>query len=114
MGEGHGGLKLAQVDHHVRAYIGVGIGLIGGVGTVDPAVQVGPGHVVHGEDAVFGAGLNGHVGDARAGRPWTGRPPRPRQNSRRLVQGAVHADHADQVEDDILAADTGLELARQV
>ena len=89
---------------------GVGIGLIGGVGTVDPTVQVGPGDGVHGEDAVFGAGLNGHVGDAQPVIHGQGGHTVPAV-FQTLVQGAVHADQADQVEDDILAADPGLELA---
>src|SRR5699024_9610606 len=65
VGEGHGGLDGAKVNLHGADVLGVGVGLVGGVGAVHPAVQVGPGDVVHGEDAVLGPGLDGHVGDAQ-------------------------------------------------
>ena len=57
-------------------------------------VTVGQGHVVHRENAVFRAGLNGHVGDAepvvhgkvlqprRRRTPWTDTGRRPRRSSR--------------------------------
>ena len=53
------------------------------------------------------------LADGRAGRPWTGRAtPSPRK-LHGLVQRAVHADHADDVQDDVLAADTtGLQLCQ--
>src|SRR5699024_9975493 len=109
VGEGHGGLDLAQVDLHGADVLGVGVGLVGGVGAVHPAVQIGPGDVVHGEDAVLGPGLDGHVGDAQPVVHGQGGHAAAAV-LQALVQGPVHADAANEVEDHVLAADHGLEL----
>ena len=112
MGHGHGGLQSIQVDDHFAGIDGVWIGLEGLAGAVHPAVDVLHGLFVHREDAVLAAGLDGHVGDGEAVIHGQGGHPLPSE-LQGLIQGAVHADLADQVEDDVLAADHGLEFSLQ-
>ena len=112
VGQGHGGLEGIQVDDHLLLILGVGVGLHRLPGPGHPAVQIGPGLVVHGEDAVLGARLDGHIGDGEAVVHRQGVHPFPAK-LQGLVQGAVHPDGTDEVEDHILTGDTGLELAFQ-
>ena len=112
MGHSHSGLQSIQVDDHFAGIDGVWIGLEGLAGAVHPAVDVLHGLFIHGENPVLAAGLDGHVGDSEAvvhgqrGHPLPG-------ELQGLIQGAVHADPTDQVEDDVLAADHGLEFSLQ-
>ena len=63
---GHGGLQLVQINDHFPGILRVGISLEGFAGAVHPAADVLHGLLVHGEDAVLAAGLDGHVGDGEA------------------------------------------------
>ena len=110
VGHGHGGLQLVQVDDHLTGVHRVGVGLEGLAGAVHPAADVLHGLLVHGEDAVLAAGLDGHVGDGEPVVHGQGGHPLPGE-LQGLVQGAVHPDLPDQVEDHILAGHHGLELA---
>ena len=112
MGHSHGGLQRIQIDDHLAGIDGVRIGLECLAGAVHPAVDILHGLFIHGEDPVFAAGLDGHVGDGEAVVHGQGGYALPGE-LQGLVQSAVHADPADQVEDDVLAADHGLELSLQ-
>ena len=81
-----------------------------GVGALHAAVHIGARHVVHLDEAGLAARLDGHVGnrhalvhvqveDGAAG------------ELHGLVERAVHADHADDVQDDVLAGDAGSQFA---
>ena len=113
VGVSHGGLDLAEVNFNGADVLCIGICLVSSPGTVHTTFHVSNGGLVHREDAVLGTGLDGHVGNAQTvvhgqgGNALTA-------VLQALVQRAVHADHADQVEDHVLAADTGLQLAGQV
>ena len=112
MRHSHSGLQLIQVNDHFPDVLRVGIGLEGLTGAVHPAVDVLHGLLLHGENAVLAAGLNGHVGDGEpvihgeGGNALAGK-------LQRLIQRAVHADLADQMQDDILAAHPAAGLALQ-
>ena len=110
---GHGAVHLAQVDLHGALILRVRVRLIGGPGAVNAALHVGLGHAVHGKNAVLGAGLDGHVGD---GQPVIDGQLRHAGACKfqRLVAGAVHADHADEGQDHILAGDVGFQFSGQV
>ena len=113
MGPGHGAVHGAEVDVDGAGVLRIGVRLEGGPGTVHPALHVGPGHVVHGEDAVLAAGLNGHVAD---GQPVVDGEIRHAGASELngLIPGAVHADHADEGQDHVLAGHEGTELAGEI
>ena len=66
VGQRHRGLEGIEVDGHLADILGVGVGLVDRVGAADPACDIFDGLLVHGEDAVLGAGLDGHVGDGEA------------------------------------------------
>ena len=104
MGKCHGGTQSGQVDHIFLFIYRI---LVGGVfhrRTLEPAVTVGPGHVVHWENAVFRSGLNGHVGDAEP--VVDGKILKAVAGELHgLIQGAIHADHPDDMQDHVLAAD---------
>ena len=65
MGEGDRRLDLAQVDLDGADIFGVGVSLVSGIGAVHAAVHILAGDVIHGEDAILGPGLDGHVGNAQ-------------------------------------------------
>ena len=103
MGEGHGGTQGGQIDGDDLLVFRVLVGRIDHRFPLEAALYIGHGDLVHREDAVFGPRLDGHVGDAE--------PVVDREGSHALpgefqgfVERAVHADHADEVEDHILAA----------
>ena len=77
------------------------------------AFHVGERLVVHGEDAVLGACLDRHVADAEAVVHGQLRHARAGE-FHALVQRAVHADHADDMQDDVLAGHPGRRRAGQV
>ena len=112
MRHGHGGLQLVQVDDHLADILRIGVGLEGLAGTVHTAADVLHGLLVHREDTVLAASLDGHVGDGEAvvhGERGNALPGK----LQRLIEGAVHADLADQMENHVLAGYHGLELALQ-
>ena len=113
MGIGHGAVHLREVDLHGALVLRVGVRLIGGPGAVNTLRHVGPGDVIHGEDAVLGAGLDGHVGDGQAVVDGQLRHAGAGE-LQGLIPGAVHADHADEGQDDVLAGDIGFQLSGQV
>ena len=108
--EGDGGLQLREVDRDGAGVGGVRIGGedTGGLGVV--RLQIAAAGGVHGEDAVLGAGLDGHVGDCQAVVHREGLHAGAGEFERH-VTGAIDADEADQVEDQVLARDMLLELA---
>ncbi len=103
-------LQRVEVDLNGLLVLGIGVCLIEDRLPLAAALEVSLGHLVHGEDAVLGTGLNGHVADAQAVVHGQGGHTRAGE-LHGLVQGTVHTDHADDVEDEVLAADAGAELA---
>ena len=106
-------VDLAEVNVDNALIFCVGVGLERCPGAVHAALNIGARHVVDGENAVFAARLDGHVADrqavvdrevldALAGK-FDG-----------LVACAVHADHADERQDDVLAGDKRAELAGEI
>ena len=103
-------LQRVEVDLNGLLVLGIGVCLIEDRLPLAAALEVSLGHLVHGEDAVLGTGLNGHVADAQAVVHGQGGHTRAGE-LHGLIQGTVHTDHADDVEDEVLAADAGTELA---
>ena len=89
---------------------GIGVGVVFGIGALGAAVHVGARDVVHLDKARLAAGLDGHVGDGKALVHGHGADSAARE-LHGLVQRTVNADHADDVQDDVLAGDTGSKLA---
>ena len=113
MGVGHGAVHLGKVDVHSALILCVAVRFIGGPGAVHPALHIGFCHLVHGEDAVFRPGLNGHIGDGQPvvdSQPVHARP----GELQGLIPGPVHADHADEGQNHVLAGDEGPELPGEV
>ena len=113
MGEGDGGLHLAQINLDDLLVLGILVGLVHLVLPLHPLVDVGQGDVVHLEDAVFRSGFNGHVGHAEAvvhGQALQAGA----GELHGFVQSAVHPNHADDVQDHVLAGHPALQLAGQV
>ena len=110
MGEGDGAFQRAQIDGDLLLILSVVIGLLHHHRPGEPAGYIFHSLFIHREDAVLGAGLDGHVCDGKAvvhgqlGNAGTGK-------FQGFVKGAVHADPADEVQDDILAGDIGLQLS---
>ena len=103
---------VGQVDDDLARILGVGVGLNGLPGPRHAPGQIGARHVVDGEDAVLRARLDGHVRDGQAAVHGDLLHAIPAKLQRHVAR-AVHADEADQVEDDILAADVRVQLARE-
>ena len=99
------GVDLVHVGVH-----GVGVGMIFGIGALGAAVHIGARDVVDLDKARFAACLDGHVGDGKALVHGHGADGAARE-LHGLVQRAVNADHADDVQDDVLAGDAGGKLA---
>ena len=105
MGEGNRGLKLGQIDHIGGIVFCVRVRLVNLEIPFGMLLQICHGLLIHREDAVLSAGLNGHIADGK-----------PVVHSQVLyalagkfhgfVESAVHADHADDVQDDILAGES--------
>ena len=109
MGQGYSGLDGGKVDFDGLFVFRVGIGGIGGPGTVHPPGHVCHGLLVHGENAVLCACFNGHVGDGKAVVHRKGRNAGAGE-LHGLIECAVHTDHADDVQDHVLAGNPGLEF----
>ena len=104
MRERDGRTERREIDGDGADIFRIRIGGINDGGAQEAVLAVGLRHLVHREDAVLRAGLNSHVGDAQAVVHGQGLDALARKFER-LVERAVHADLADQVEDHILAAD---------
>ena len=112
MRQGDGHIQLVEVDGHGAAVFRVRVGLKRRPLAVYAALEVFAADVVHRENAVLRARFNRHVRDGQAAvhgdflhavaRKFEG-----------LIQRAVHADFADEVQNHVLAADPRLHLARQ-
>ena len=94
---------------HLRV-LRVGVGVVLGVGALSAAVHVGARDVVDLDKARLAASFDRHVGNGEAlihrqAADGTAR------KLHCLVQRAVDADHADDVEDDVLAGDARVKLA---
>ena len=109
----HGAVHCGQVNVDGTLVLGIGIGLHRRPGTGDAAFHIGAGYIIHGENAVFGTGLDGHIAD---GQPVIDGQLRNAGAGKfqRLIPGAVHTDHADEGENHILAGDEGTKLAGEV
>ena len=110
VGVADGGFQLVQIDLNGLFVLGIRVGLKEHRLTLAAALEVAAGHIVHREDAVLGTGFDGHVADAQAV------VHRQAGNARAgelhgFVQRTVHTDHADDVQDQVLAGDAGAELA---
>ena len=97
-----GGFEGRQVDLNDLLVLGVRVGLVEHRLPLAAALEVGLGHVVHREDAILCARLDGHIADAQAVIH------RQRSDARagelhRFIQRTVHADPTDDVEDEVLA-----------
>ena len=84
--------------------------MILGVRALGAAVHVGARDVVHLDEACLAASFDRHVGDGKALVHRQAADGAARE-LHRLVQRAVDADHADDVEDDVLAGNARVELA---
>ena len=83
--------------------VGIGVGFVNHRRSFAAAVQIVPGDFIHREDAVLGAGFDGHIADAKTvihGKSVDAFP----GEFHALVERTVHADFADDREDHILAA----------
>ena len=110
MRERHRGLDVGGIDLvHLRV-LGVRVGMVLGVGALHAAVHVGARHVVDLDEAGLAAGFDGHVRDAHALVHAHGADGAAGE-LHGLVERAVHADHPDDVQDDVLAGDAGGQLA---
>jgi len=111
--EGHGGHDARGIDLVDLGVGGVGIRLVLGPQALGAALHVGAGHVVHGDDAALTARLDGHVADGHSAR-HVERGDGVAGELHGLIERAVHADHPDDVEDDVFGTHTGLERAGDV
>ena len=110
MREGHRGHDVGGVDFDNLRELRIVVGIVGRVGPFGALVQVGAGHVIHGNEARLATGLDGHVRDGKAlvhGHILDGAA----REFHGLVQGAVHADHADDMQDDVFAGHARGQLA---
>ena len=110
MGVADGGLQCAKVDLDGLFVHSIGVGLIEHRRALAAACQISLGHLVHREDAVLSTGFNGHIADAQA--VVHGKASHARAGElHRLIQCAVHTDHADDVQNQVFAGHPGVKLA---
>ena len=112
MRERNDGAQRAEVDLHRTRILRVGIGMYRLKGRLHAFLDVRSAHVIIREDAVLSARLDRHVGNRQTIGHREIRNALARELEA-LVERAVHADHADQRQDDILAADVSRLLPRQ-
>ncbi|OPY11763.1 MAG: hypothetical protein A4E66_01294 [Syntrophus sp. PtaB.Bin001] len=110
MGKGHLRFDFADVDLHDLGIGGIGVGVVKGIGPPGTGFHVGLGYIIGNKDAVLASRFNGHVGN--------GKPIRHGQRadcvSRKFhgfVKSAVDTDPADNIEDQVLTRNPGIELA---
>ncbi len=111
VGVADGGLQCAEVDLDGLFVHGIGVSFVEHRRALAAACKISLGHLVHREDAVLGTGLNRHIADAQAvvhGKPCHARA----GELHRLIQCAVHTDHADDMQNQILAGHPGVKLAK--
>ena len=112
VGVADSGLEGREVDFNGLLVLGVRVGLIEHRLALAAALEISLGHVVHGEDAVLGTGLDGHVADAQAVVHGEGSDARAGE-LHRLIQRTIYADHTDDVEDEVFAGNFRRQLAVQ-
>ena len=112
VGVADGRLEGREVDFNGLLVLGVRVGLIEHRLALAAALEISLCHVVHGEDAVLGTGLDGHVADAQAVVHGEGGNARAGE-LHRLIQCTIHADHTDDVEDEVFAGNFRRQLAVQ-
>ena len=106
----NGRTERGQVDLDGLLVLSVGVGLECGDVAVNAALDVVHRLVVHRENAVLRTGLDRHVADGEA--VVHGQLVRAFADElHRLVQRAVHADLADNMQDDVLAGNPRAQLA---
>ena len=108
--EGHRGHDVGGVYLDDAGEFRIVVGVVGGPGALGAALHVGAGHVVHGNEPRLAAGLDGHVGNGEALVHLHGLDGAAGE-FHGLVQGAVHPDEADDVQDDVLAGNPRGQLA---
>ena len=113
MGQRHSWPELRQVNGDLLGVHCIRVRLKGLPEAADPALEIGDGLVIHREDAVLGPGLDGHVADGEAVVHLQAAYSVPAE-LQGLVERAVHPNHPDEVENQVLAADIGSQLTRQV
>ena len=106
-------LERVEVNHDGALILGVGVGLVLGPRALAAAFEVGLGHFIHGEDAVLGTGLDGHVADAESILHRQGLDALA-DKFQALVQCARDADLTNQVQNDVLAGDGLVQLTLQL
>ena len=106
MGEGHGGAHFPKIDLHYLVIDRVRICLIDLIFLLCMFLQVGFHLLVHRENAVLRPGLDGHVGH---GEPVVhGQVPDAVPGKLHgFIEGSVHPDPADDVDDNVLTAYIG-------
>ena len=110
VGVADGGLQCAEVDLDGLFIHGIGVSFVEHRRALAAACKISLGHLVHREDAVLGTGLNRHIADAQAvvhGKACHARA----GELHRLIQCAVHTDHADDMQNQVLAGHPGVKLA---
>ena len=110
MGVADGGLQCAEVDLDGLFVHSIRIGFVEHRRALAAACKISLGHLIHREDAVLGTGFNRHVADAQAvvhGKAFHARA----GELHGFIQCAVHTDHADDVQNQILAGHPGIEFA---
>ena len=114
MRKGDHGFQRSAVDRVLAVVQGIGIGLKDLVisGALESPGQIGPGDVVDADDTALGARLNGHVGHAHARLHGEG-PDGGAHKFYGLVQGAVCADSANHLQNQILAVNALAQRAVQ-
>ena len=104
MRHGNGRPESGQVDDHFPLIDCVRICFIDRIRPGNPAGHIGKRLFIHREDAVFGSGFDRHVGDGEAVVHGERGDPVPCK-LQGAVERSVHADHPDQMQDHVLAAD---------
>ncbi len=107
---GDGRFERGQVDFDRSRIFGVRIGFVHGPRPLRAAGQIRDGHVVDGENTVFGAGFDGHVADGKAVVHGERRDAFAGKFER-FIQRPVDADLTDQMQDHVFAADIFWQLA---
>ena len=113
MRKSDGRADFAEVD---RVFLVVNSVLVGSVldrSALISAAAVLAGYVVYGEDTVLRACFDRHIGNAESVVHVQLRNAFARE-LHRLVESAVNTDHADDVENNVLAADIALGLADEI
>lgn len=107
---GDGWLERGQVDFDCSRIFGVRIGFVHGPRPFRAAGQIRDGHVVDGENTVFGAGFDRHVADGKTVVHGERRDAFAGKFER-FIQRAVDADFTNQMQDHVFAVHIFWQLA---